>query len=206
MRTLILLTVLIFGIERIYSQNSESFTDKRDGKTYLTVTIGQQTWFAENLSLKISKFDYVVYDNQNSNTEKYGCLYTYEVATKICPQGWHLPSDQDWKTLELFIGLSSEELESNWQRGKNLSTILKSQEIWDNNAKGTNNYGFSAIPAGAVLFYDNSFHFKDEKAYYWTSTSDNSDAIASVLSYDDTFIERAYFSKKNKMSVRCIKD
>ena len=79
--------------------------DSRDSLTYKTVTIGSQTWMAENLNFKTdSSF---CYGNDESNCITYGRLYTWTVATSACPSGWHLPSSDEWNTLLTAVGGAS---------------------------------------------------------------------------------------------------
>ena len=80
-----------------------SFIDSRDGKTYETVTLGNQTWMTENLAYKPSEGKYWAYDNSNANISSYGYLYDWETSKKVCPEGWHLPSKGDWTELEKYL-------------------------------------------------------------------------------------------------------
>jgi len=144
--------------------NYTSFTDSRDGKSYMKVKIGAQTWMAENLDYDVSgSTKDVCYDNYDGCCAKYGRLYSLydaqggtndnyvEVLTNIingiaiqgvCPAGWHLPSGTEWDALENFIGGSE-------TAGK----YLKSLTGWYNRdgepaGNGTDAYGFSALPGG----------------------------------------------------------
>ena len=116
-------------------KKASQLTDKRDGKTYKTVKIGTQEWMAENLAYKPSSGNYWAYDDDNSNVAKYGYLYDWETAKKVCPSGWHLPSDEEWTTLTDYLG------------GEDVAgTKMKSTSGWKEDGNGTNESGFSALP------------------------------------------------------------
>jgi uncharacterized protein (TIGR02145 family) len=119
-----------------------TFTDKRDGKVYKKVTIGTQTWMAENLNYAAG--DSKCYDNKSSNCDKYGRLYNWSTAMSACPAGYHLPKDTEWKTLMNYVGGE-----------KKSGNKLKSTNGWNDYKRkpgnGTDEYGFSALPSGVGM-------------------------------------------------------
>jgi uncharacterized protein (TIGR02145 family) len=181
-----------------FSQEFVTFTDNRDGKEYKTIKIGNQIWLAENLVYKPKTGIYSAWGEDAKNITTYGYLYDWETAQKVCPKGWHLPTDKEWNSLE--DNLKSINSEST------LAVQLKSVAGWYNNSNGRNTSGFNALPGGACLFYDYSYWFMTEKAYFWTSTPDGVDAAGKVISYDEDGIDSGLYSKNNRLSVRCIKD
>ncbi|MCL1967416.1 MAG: hypothetical protein FWF67_06000 [Fibromonadales bacterium] len=134
-----------------YGRSKAQFCDPRDGKKYVYVTIGTQTWMAENS-------DYApeskCYDNKPDNCDKYGRLYEPDRAWLACPIDWHLASKTDWSVLMESINSSCSPAPS--ARDMNCfgaGTKLKATSGWgDYNGKsgnGSDNYGFSALPGGA---------------------------------------------------------
>jgi uncharacterized protein (TIGR02145 family) len=190
-----------FGADKklnLVSINPEkgSFTDTRDSKTYKTVKIGSQTWMAQNISYKTDES--WNYENNELNGETYGRLYTWKAALSACPAGWHLPSDDDWKTLERILGMSEEEVNSTYyKRGYNLAPLFKIG----------GSAGFDIQMSGFRHGYDKNFYKLGEVCMMWTSTSNGSDFAftrsfypdADMLSRDNNYVQYG-------LPVRCVKN
>jgi PKD repeat protein len=115
------------------------FTDNRDGKTYPTVQIGNQCWMGKNLDFAIE--DSWCYNNNNVNCEKFGRLYFWRAAIEACPEGWRLPSDDDWRVLESFLDTQLDYdnntwLQNNAYRGVDAGLRMKSASGWFSNGDG----------------------------------------------------------------------
>jgi uncharacterized protein (TIGR02145 family) len=153
-----------------------TFTDSRDGKKYGYVTIGSQTWMAENLNYQPVSGNSWCYGNADSNCVKYGRLYDWSTAKTVCPIGWHLPSEAEWTTLAAYAGGSS-------TAGKK----LKSTSGWGSSSisNGTDEYGFSALPGG-FRFTGGNFCYAGGNGYWWTATErGSSNAYYRLMGYDN---------------------
>ena len=196
-----------------------TMTDSRDGQTYKTVTIGTQTWMAENLNYETEN-SYCYKDDAN-NCSKYGRLYTWAAAMDsvgtwstngkgcgngktcsptypvrgVCPQGWHLPDSTEWNTLFTAVGGSLV-----------AGTKLKSTSGWNSNGNGTDAFSFSALPAGGSNDWGD-FNFEGFNAYFWSSTEDNHNYACKVdlNHYNGNAILRNNY-KSYVFPVRCVKD
>lgn len=131
-----------------------AFEDSRDGKTYKTVKIGNQTWMAQNLNVKTE--DSWCFGNNPANCEKYGRIYAWRAAKNACPRGWHLPSMEEWEALFYEVGGQS-------TAGKK----LKSSSGWKKNYNGTDDFGFSVLPPAKEGRYTS----------FWSSTEHRSDDV-----------------------------
>lgn len=180
------------------------YTDPRDGQRYQTVEIGNQVWFAENLNYET--YNSWWYDNDPENGETYGRLYTWDAALNACPDGWHLPSDEEWKTLEMELGMSQSEADDDGWRGTEQGEHMKSTSGWNNDGNGTNSSGFSALPGGYKVS-GGPFVNLGSKGYWWSSTEfSSSDAWNRSIHYDSDDVRRYYSYKDAGFSVRCLKD
>ena len=194
------LMVLVYIVSGIcfygYCQETGTFTDARDGKVYKTVKIGEQTWMGENLAFKTESGS-SVYNDITDYAKTHGYLYTWEAAIKVCPDGWHLPSMQDWWSLSDFLGgdaLAGGKLK---QAG---TTYWKSP-----NEGAINSSGFTALPSGRSN--DKSMEYIGYKTFFWTSVDDD-DATSwcGELTFSNEDLALYPVEKKNGFSVRCIKN
>jgi uncharacterized protein (TIGR02145 family) len=177
--------------------NISSFKDSRDNKIYKTVKIGNQTWMAENLNYKTSSGSWC-YNDFSSNCQTYGRLYNWETAKTVCPDGWHLASDDEWTELIDFLG------------GPRIAGGKMKQNgttFWKTPNKGEKNgSGFLALPGGD-RDYNGKFGNMGYHASFWSSTEDYSiGAWLRLLYYDDTNVLRYSYNLDFGYSVRCVKD
>jgi uncharacterized protein (TIGR02145 family) len=194
--------VFAFSCEKDDENNdlNNTFKDSRDGTVYKTVTIGKQVWMAENLNYETDSGCWV-YDNDPSFASTNGRLYNWETAQKVCPSGWHLPSDDEWKELEDFI---SGEGHSGTE-----GTALKATSGWYNNGNGTDDYGFKAIASGNRMYNGDNYDFYSmgQIVLFWTSTGGDSNlALNWTLVYHFEHLERGINDKSAGFSVRCVRD
>ncbi|MDD3877898.1 MAG: fibrobacter succinogenes major paralogous domain-containing protein [Bacteroidales bacterium] len=192
-------------------------TDIRDGQLYPTVLIGSQCWMAKNLNigqqisgtlaqsnnLIIEKY---CYGDTIGSCNLYGGMYQWDEMMQysstesiqgICPEGWHLPSDNEWKVLEMALGMTQTEADmGNTWRGANVGTALK--------AGGSS--GFNALLGGG-RWSNAAFMYVNQMGYFWTSTQSGSNAWRRCLSATDHLVGRwDSFSKIFGFSVRCLKN
>ena len=199
-----------------------TFVDSRDNQTYKWIKIGKQTWMAENLNY-ITNESYC-YNHNVSNCQKYGRLYTWEVATKYaCPDGWHLPTDDEWKELEIYLGMSQEDANiRGWSGSNEGSKLAGNSSLWANgkleNDETFGSSGFMALPAGTKnydvtyssgRFVGGSFNDLRDKTYFWSDSEseyDAEDAWFRCLCYNYSGVISNDGYKGYHYSVRCIKD
>lgn len=167
------------------------FIDKRDGKKYKTIEIGNQIWMGKDLSFMC--------ENGECTKGKYGNLYTLESAKKACPKGWHIPSFKEWSTLIDYL--------SNQGYGNEIGIALKSTKDWKHEGEkgnGEDIFDFSAFPTG---FPDNSVLSNPGAAgAWWSSTYDGGEVKGLLLTALHPFHNFFTAPSNVELSVRCIKD
>ncbi len=207
------------------NSDTGTFVDPRDGQTYKFVVIGSQVWFAENLrylpsvspSSDGSQINprYYVYDYQGYNVSEakttynylnYGVLYNAAAAANACPEGWHVPTDYEWKILEIYIGMSETEVELSGWRGSGKGKKLKSTNYWYDGGNGTDSYGFKALPGGYRDF-DKTFRNITKSGIWWSISSYNAESKwARFLVCNLSGICRCDYKNEIGLSVRCIRN
>lgn len=215
------------------SDSTDTVTDF-DGNVYKTIKIGDQLWMAENLKVThyrngdaipnwidsstwgdLAAGAYCDFDNDTSNVAVYGRLYNWfavDDSRKIAPEGWRVPTDADWKELEMHLGMTKAEADgdgySSW-RGSDEGGKLKEAGLvhWRNpNVGATDESHFTALPAGCRRGFGDFVNFHS-LAFFWQSTEDDRyNAWTRSLHYYYSTIKRERLSKTSGFSVRCIKD
>jgi uncharacterized protein (TIGR02145 family)/uncharacterized repeat protein (TIGR02543 family) len=200
-------TATVFSADAtLYARWIETFTDVRDGQVYAKTTIGTQTWMAENLNYDTAGGACYEYDPENCDT--YGRLYDWYTAAEACPAGWHLPNNQEWRTLLEYAGGTLQIGEGNMV-GTALSLKLKAASGWGS-VNGTDDYGFAALPGGRFSAY---FRDMPNRANWWVyGNESNNDAPAPAWSmrFNDGNGTTIYYfnnnAKEDMHSVRCVQD
>lgn len=196
-RHLITAIALLYVAADLSAQETGTFTDSRDGKTYKTIVIGSQTWMAENLAYKARNYCWP-YNNDEKNVATYGYLYYWETAINVCPSGWHLPSDAEWTILTQYSG-------DDTIAGSKLKEAGFVHWL-DSIALATNESGFTALPGGRYG-RDGKSKYLGHYGHWWSSTDTLSlNAWFRQLNYNLNNVGRDYNSKTAGFSVRCIKD
>jgi uncharacterized protein (TIGR02145 family) len=169
-----------YCVDGIEATDKGEFTDDRNDEVYKYVTIGSQTWMAEDLK-------FATYDSECSPNDP-SCavsrLYNFETAQSVCPTGWHLPTDNEWYALIDFAG-------GIYSAGKN----LKAKDSWgDDDSEDI--YGFTALSTGTDIAND-YWWGTGSYGYYFFGFSQGHYGILYGVHYSPT---------EEKFKVRCVQD
>ncbi len=191
------------------------WTDPEDGTVYRTLQLGDQIWLADNLNRGVMIYgvedqqdngviEKYCYDNNPVLCEKYGGLYQWDEAMQystqvssqgICPEGWHIPSDSEWKILEVFLGMSGEDANERLWRGIDQGVLI--QPLGET--------GFEAL-MGGNRFLAGSFSQIGSTGYFWTSTgTEGRHAWRRGVNINEEGIYRSENHRSFGFSVRCIR-
>jgi uncharacterized protein (TIGR02145 family) len=205
-------------------------TVEYEGQVYNTIQIFSQCWLKENLNVGVmipgtmeqsnnGTIEKYCYDNDTNNCNTYGGLYqwhemmqytTQQGARGICPPGWHLPTDEEWKVLEGAVdsqyGIGNNTWDDYGYRGYDAGTNLKTTSGWVGNGNGTDLFGFSGLPGGN-RDYDGGFYDVGYFGCWWAST-ERYDLYAWIrgLYYGSPGAGRYSYGKDYGFSVRCLRD
>jgi len=208
----------------------DSIVDSRDGQFYTIVLIGGQCWMAENLNIGTmligtvnqsdnSTIEKYCYNNSTTYCDTYGGLYqwnemmqyvTTEGTQGICPTGWHLPTDDEYKTLEMQLGMSQAEADDAGYRGTDEGGKLKETGTthWNSpNTGATNSSGFTGLPGGFREIIFIPFVQIGREANFWSSSDiGGPSAWFRSLFFFDSEVYRTNQPKERGYSVRCVRD
>lgn len=171
----------------------EKIRDKRDGNVYRTVHIQGITWMAENLRYKAPQGS-AYFERDSLNSGRYGALYDWKTAMKACPEGWHLPTGEQFQAL-----VNYNDQKDSWKDKKSQSDSF-------------------SIQLGGMQDYEGTFTEMEESAYFWTSTEYDkenaqyasyvivSDNPVSDVSRKEDISDLHGTEKSSKYSVRCIRE
>ncbi len=214
------------GVVEVDPDADANYVMDIDGNEYRIITLGAQRWMGENLKvtrfrdgtpikhiIEQSEWDateigevpgYCYYDNNPDNGKKYGALYNWYavVPGKICPEGWHVPTVDDFKKLILFLG-------------EDPGVKLKSKEGWQDidyvtkpEYQGTDEYGFNALPGGNRK-YQEGFRRIGMYGEWWTSNLEEQYSTSAHMFYVYAMykdVRTLYHLKETGHAIRCIKD
>lgn len=231
--TLIFFYFILVAINYSCKKEDETITvigtiEDIEGNIYKTVKIGGQWWMAENL--RVTKFNngtnisnltenidwwnlksssYCWYHNDACFKNPYGAIYNGYAAINdaICPTGWHLPGDDEWKVLENYLGMTQSEVDRTKWRGTDQGTQLKNNFGWPPYYCGNNTVGFSALPSGTRV-RNGVFEAFGLETWFWSTTppSDYPERLfVRGLYYEWQAITREDREYNYGLSIRCIK-
>jgi len=225
-----LVSILPNGCKKDNNINPATAITDADGNVYTSVTIGTQVWMVENLRTTKSNNGtpiplvtdeaawgaldtpgYCWYNNDEvANKDDYGALYNWPAAVNACPDGWHLPTDEEYKILERNLGMNNTDADATgWRYSALVGGSLKEAGTshWSLSAGATNSSGFTALPGGnrdTDVGFNNSLGVY---GYYWSATEDGSSrGWYRRLNNDNGGVHRSSSRKAVGYSVRCLKN
>src|SRR5579872_2713856 len=172
----------------VHSQKG-TMTDWRDGKEYKTVKIGEQIWMAENLAYNDPKNQSDCYGDSISNCVKYGRLYTWEVADKVCPRGWRLPAKSEFESLLSYAGGGDR---------KKAFKILTADSLLSFNALfGGYYYSYYSTP---TVLHTTDYFREDGVASFCTATEEYYSGLEAISHYEKPMADILFFGPKGTLA------
>lgn len=197
-----------------------SVTDKRDGQVYNIVQIGEQVWMKENMNYpvgqlvekdkkwkKLTSADTAWCYNPNNlnNSRKHGILYTWNAAQQACPEGWHMPTNEDWDELGQHISTQYSGIIHTKKTWKYITEYLRATPTgYGDETKG---FDFKILFAGYRDAKEGDFQYYERYAYWWTNFSDHRDfADYRFVTYNYSDLFYGFENKWCALPVRCVQD
>lgn len=200
-----------------------------DNNRYKVVKIGSLYWLAENLRTEhyntgeaIAKVENnamwpggsdakcCYYDNNPAFYKTlYGALYNRFAVQgdKLAPAGWHVATDEEWKIMERYLGMTVSEADKQNARGTDEGKKMKQPDVWqDRTANGNNIAGFCGLPGGFRAGTSGAFGGRLQKGNWWTSTAGGGGLWMRTLEYDKITVNRSVNSSSDGYSVRCVRN
>lgn len=237
----LMLSIIQIVPEAIAQTKVENFSgkeviDARDGEVYQTVMIGNKRWFAENLRYDVptvyttdSRVDTILSED---GLKHYGRLYDWATVMNlsssynneslnangqsqgICPKGWHVSTDEEWKELERFMGMEEGNIEAvSLERPLGNMQQLISSEDWINSDYQSREGLFNVFPTGKYVLKEKrglppGFRNLGERATFWTSTENDAYSVwGRSIAYDRSIVSRYNkYPKEMGYSCRCVED
>ncbi|MFO7671203.1 MAG: fibrobacter succinogenes major paralogous domain-containing protein [Bacteroidales bacterium] len=200
---------IIFDTKVIAGENP-TFIDTRDGNEYQTILIGGQVWMAENLAYATETGSWA-YDDDENNVAIYGRLYNWNTALTACPNGWHIPTTEEWIELKTFLVDNGYTYDESCIEciAKSLAATTNWDDYFDigtpgNDILSNNSCGFSGLPAGR--YGAGEFNYIGRWCTWWSATEVSVVANTMSLFYSQKTFFFTSGAKELGYSVRCIKD
>jgi uncharacterized protein (TIGR02145 family) len=186
-------------------RNGNAIPGNLSNSQWTSTTSGAQTVYGEGSSAVYSGSS-----DETANLATYGRLYNWYAvndARGLCPTGFHVPTDGEWMTLEMALGMTSAQANSAGWRGTDQGTQMKSSPSDTPAWNGTNSSVFSALPGGLRSSLDGAFYYGGDSGFWWSSSADGADgAWARNLASVNVSVNRSSYYRRVGFSVRCVRD
>lgn len=142
------------------------------------------------------------------NYKKYGVLYNWNAAVSACPEGWHLPSDEEWEQLAQYVSNQKGPFDTNTYSWDEVGSYLKATNGWNDNGNGTDDFSFSALPGG--IYHLGDFGVIGERGFWWSSSTEVESTytvgFGVEILFDRSTLYKYSINIKYGESIRCVKD
>ena len=183
--------------------NGDAIPGELSAIEWATTTQGAMTIYGEGTSTVSNGSS-----DEVANLADYGRLYNWyavDDSRGLCPSGWHVPTDEEFMTLEMELGMSESEANDTGWRGTDQATQMKSSPEDSPSWDGTNTSGFSGL-AGGNRYYNGDFYSEGYYGYFWSASADGTFAWGRNLFGGDTGVNRYSSYRRFGFSVRCVRD